>query len=60
VPRWLGLAGVGSLTLLTLRALGPADRDEQTFSDELPHATAFARPRRPARRGHLYLLGSGR
>jgi len=60
VPRWLGLVGVGSLTLLTLRALGPADRDDETFGDEPSHVTAFARPQRPTRRGHLFLLGSGR
>ena len=60
VPRWLGLAEVESLTLLTLRALGPSDRDEEVVSDKAPHATAFARPSQAARRGHLYLLGSGR
>ena len=60
VPRWLGLAGVGSLTLLTLRALGPSDRDDEGLSGEPPQASEFARPQRPTRRGHLYLLGSGR
>jgi hypothetical protein len=60
VPRWLGLAGVGSLTLLTLRALGPSDRDDEIASGEPPHATAFARSPQPARRGHLYLIGSDR
>ena len=60
VPRWLGLAGVGALTLLTLRALGPSDRDDEILSGESPREAEFARPPRPARRGHLYLLGSGR
>ena len=60
VPRWLGLAGVGALTLLTLRALGPSDRDDEALSGETPRETEFARPPRPARRGHLYLLGSRR
>jgi hypothetical protein len=60
VPRWLGLAGVGALTLLTLRALGPLDRDDETLSGESPREAEFARPPRSARRGHLYLLGSGR
>ena len=60
VPRWLGLAGVGALTLLTLRALGPSDRDDEILSGESPREVEFARPPRSARRGHLYLLGSGR
>jgi hypothetical protein len=60
VPRWLGLAGVGSLTLLTLRALGPSDCSDEIVSDEPSHATTFAHPPHPARRGHLYLIGSGR
>ena len=60
VPRWLGLAGVGSLTLLTLRALGRSDSDREIVSGEPPHGSAFARPSQPARRGHLYLIGSGR
>jgi hypothetical protein len=60
VPRWLGLAGVGALTLLTLRALGPSDRDDEILSGESPREAEFARPPRPARRGHLYLLGSRR
>ncbi len=60
VPRWLGLVGVGALTLLTLRALGPSDRDDETLGGESSNEAEFARPPRPARRGHLYLLGSGR
>ncbi len=58
-PPWLGLAGVGSLTLLTLRALGPSDRNDEVASDEPSRATAFARPSQPMRRGHLYVIGSG-
>ena len=60
VPRWLGLVGVGAMTLLTLRALGPSDREEEAAAGEQPGEAAFARPARPARRGHLYLLGSRR
>ncbi len=60
VPRWLGLVGVGSMTLLTLRALGPSDREPTPAADEPPRETGFARPARTTRRGHLYLLGSGR
>jgi len=56
-PRWLGLAGVGALTLLTLRALGPADREMAAAGDGPQRDPAFARPTQPARRGHLYLLG---
>jgi hypothetical protein len=57
-PRWLGLAAVESLTLLTLRALRPAEGHDEDDSGEPPHAV-FARPLEPARRGHLYLIGSG-
>jgi hypothetical protein len=60
VPRWLGLVGVGALTLLTLRALGSSDRDDDPPSGEPSREDEFARPPRPTRRGHLYLLGSGR
>jgi hypothetical protein len=60
VPRWLGLVGVGSMTLLTLRALGPTDREEDTVAGEPPREGEFARPQRSARRGHLYLLHPGR
>jgi hypothetical protein len=60
VPRWLGLAGVKALTLLTLRALGPSDCGDEPSSGETSRETDFARPPRPARRGHLYLFGSGR
>jgi len=59
VPRWLGLAAVESLTLLTLRALRPSERYDEDDSGEPPHTTAFARGLEPARRGHLYLIGSG-
>jgi hypothetical protein len=59
-PRWLGLAGVGGLTLLTLRALGPTDRDAAAVAGEPPREAEFAHPPRPARRGHLYLFSSGR
>jgi hypothetical protein len=60
VPRWLGLAGVGALTLLTLRALGASDRDDESPSGETSREAEFAHPPRLARRRHLYLLGAGR
>ena len=60
VPRWLGLVGVGSMTLLTLRALGPADRAAETAGAAPAREAEFARAPRPPRRGHLYLLRSGR
>ena len=56
-PQWFGLAGVEALTLLTLRALGPADRDDGDFSRP-PGAAEFSRSQPPMRRRHLYLLGS--
>ena len=48
------------MTLLTLRALGPTDREEDTVAGEPPREGEFARPQRSARRGHLYLLPPGR
>ena len=60
VPGWLGLAGVGALTLQTLRALDQSDRAAVAPFSEAPRGSEFARPPRAARRGHLYLVGSGR
>ena len=60
VPRWLGLIGVGGLTLLTLRALGRSDGKSDAPGDEASHAAEFAHPPQTARRRHLYLVGSGR
>lgn len=49
-PRWLGLAAVQSLALLTLRAVPPRVRASESASN----AREFARPSRFARRGHLF------
>lgn len=49
-PRWLGLAAVESLALLTLRAIDPGERAANG-----PGAPpAFGRPSQFERRGHLF------
>ena len=59
-PLWLGLAGVDALTLLTLRALGRREPDDESRGARSPLGEGFARSAQPARRGHLYLYESGR
>ena len=59
-PRWLGLAAVEALSLLTLRALGASDCAAEATADAPAGEREFAHPPRSLRRGHLYLLGVGR
>ena len=49
-PRWLGLAGVDSLALLTLRALTKEARPADAAAHD------FARGPRFPRRGHLFVI----
>ena len=55
-PRWLGLAAVESLSLLTLRAIDPAER--AVDGPREPHA--FGRAPHFERRGHLFYAVKGR
>jgi hypothetical protein len=54
-PRWLGVADVESLALLTLRAIDPG----QGAPLDTAHGRQFARAPRYARRGHLFYSVGG-
>jgi hypothetical protein len=52
-PHWLGLIGVESLALLTLRALDPRERVDAPLPG-FAGPQDFGRASRPSRRGHLF------
>jgi hypothetical protein len=59
-PRWLGLAAVESLSLLTLRALGTGERGPHEKPRGPARTHDFGRAPRIPRHGHLFLYSANR